>query len=123
MQIFSRKRHPIWTTLFSVMLVAVGLLIVAIYPAGAALGLVLYGAGNGLRAIVRGLLPLALMSSEQYVLLMGRMSLPSLIGQALTPIVGGYLMHAFGGGVALTSLCSLAVLNVLLVVVLTRMIT
>lgn len=122
-QIFSRKRHPIWTTLFSVMLVAVGLLIVAIYPAAAALGLVLYGAGNGLRAIVRGLLPLALMSSEQYVLLMGRMSLPSLIGQALTPIVGGYLMHAFGGGVALASLCSLAVLNVLLVVVLTRMIT
>lgn len=86
LQVFSRKRHPIWTTLISVIFVAIGLLFVTIAPAMTALGLVIYGAGNGLRAIVRGLLPLALMSPTHYVLLMGRMARPSLIGQALTPL-------------------------------------
>ncbi len=28
--------------------------------------------------------------------LMGRMSRPSLIGQALTPVIGGYLFEHFG---------------------------
>lgn len=75
----------------------------------------IYGAGNGLRAIVRGLLPLTLMSSTQYVLLMGRMARPSLIGQALTPLVGGYLLKAWGASGVLAGLSSLAVINVLLV--------
>lgn len=92
LQVFSRKRHPIWTTLISVVFVAIGLLVVTIAPAMTALGLVLYGAGNGLRAIVRGLLPLTLMSPTHYVLLMGHMARPSLIGQALTPLAGGYLL-------------------------------
>jgi MFS family permease len=115
LQVFSRKRHPIWTTLISVVLVAVGLSVVTLAPAMTALGLVLYGAGNGLRAIVRGLLPLTLMSPAQYVLLMGRMARPSLIGQALTPLAGGYLVQAWGAGGVLAGLSSLAVLNVALV--------
>lgn len=85
LQVFSSKRHPIWTTLISVIFVAIGLLFVTIAPEMTALGLVIYGAGNGLRAIVRGLPPLALMSPTHYVLLMGRMARPSLIEQALPP--------------------------------------
>ncbi|NWB99623.1 MFS transporter [Pseudomonas gingeri] len=122
LQVFSSKRHPVWTTLISVVFVAIGLLLVAIAPAATALGLVLYGAGNGLRAIVRGLLPLALMSPSQYVQLMGRMARPSLIGQALTPLVGGYLLQTLGSGVVWAGLCSLAVLNVMLVVLLIRLV-
>ena len=95
LQILAGKRHPIWTTLISVVLVAIGLVLVAAAPALTALGLVLYGAGNGLRAIVRGLLPLALMPPAQYVALMGKMSRPSLIGQALTaPFAGNGRMVA-----------------------------
>jgi predicted MFS family arabinose efflux permease len=120
LQVFARKRHPIWTTLISVVLVAIGLVLVAAAPALTALGLVLYGAGNGLRAIVRGLLPLALMSPAQYVLLMGRMARPSLIGQALTPLAGGYLAQTLGAGSVLASLGGLALLNVLLVLLLMR---
>ncbi|WP_414864826.1 MFS transporter [Pseudomonas sp. IT-P12] len=120
LQVFSRKRHPIWTTLISVVLVAVGLAVVALAPAMTALGLVLYGAGNGLRAIVRGLLPLSLMPPTQYVLLMGRMARPSLIGQALTPLVGGYLLQTWGASGVLAGLCSLAGLNVVLVLFLLR---
>ena len=122
LQVFSRKRHPIWTTLISVVFVAIGLLLVTITPALTALGLVLYGAGNGLRAIVRGLLPLTLMSPTHYVLLMGRMARPSLIGQALTPLAGGYLLQTWGAGGVLAGLSSLAVLNVLLVFLLIRLV-
>ena len=122
LQVFSRKRHPIWTTLISVVFVAIGLLLVTITPALTALGLVLYGAGNGLRAIVRGLLPLTLMSPTHYVLLMGRMARPSLIGQALTPLAGGYLLQTWGAGGVLVGLSSMAVLNVLLVFLLIRLV-
>lgn len=118
LQVFSRKRHPIWTTLISVVFVATGLLLVTIAPAMTAFGLVIYGAGNGLRAIVRGLLPLTLMSPTQYVLLMGRMARPSLIGQALTPLLGGYLLQSWGASGVLAGLSSLAAINVLLVLLL-----
>lgn len=122
LQIFSRKRHPIWTTLISVVFVAIGLFLVTVAPGLTAIGLVLYGAGNGLRAIVRGLLPLTLMSPQQYVLLMGRMARPSLIGQALTPICGGYLLQVWGAESVLVGLSSLALLNVFLVFLLIRLI-
>nr|WP_180203307.1 MFS transporter [Pseudomonas sp. SbOxS1]NYU02515.1 MFS transporter [Pseudomonas sp. SbOxS1] len=115
LQMLASKRHPIWTALVSVVLVAVGMLLVAAAPGAAALGLLLYGLGNGLRAIVRGLLPLAMMPASQYVALMGKMSRPSLIGQALTPLVGGYLMQHFGAYGVLVALCSLALINVVLV--------
>lgn len=120
LQMFARKRHPVWTTLISVVLVAVGLLLVTVWPVATAVGLVLYGAGNGLRAIVRGLLPLALMSPANYVLLMGRMSLPSLVGQAATPLLGGYLLQVAGPTGVMMTMSGLAVLNVVLVGVLIR---
>lgn len=116
LQILARKCHPIWTALVSSVLVAVGLTLVALAPGATALGLLLYGSGNGLRAIVRGLLPLALMPPGQYVALMGKMSRPSLIGQALTPLVGGYLFQHFGAIGVLAALCALALTNVVLVV-------
>lgn len=115
LQMIAGKRHPIWTALVSAVLVALGMLMVAFAPGATAVGLLLYGLGNGLRAIVRGLLPLVLMPASQYVALMGKMSRPSLIGQALTPLAGGYLMQHFGATGVLVTLCSLAVINVVLV--------
>ncbi|MFJ3448382.1 MFS transporter [Pseudomonas sichuanensis] len=120
LQMIAGKRHPIWTALVSVLLVALGVLLVAFAPGATAAGLLLYGLGNGLRAIVRGLLPLVLMPASQYVALMGRMSRPSLIGQALTPLVGGYLMQQFGAMGVLGVLCCLAMVNVVLVGVVLR---
>nr|WP_277818192.1 MFS transporter [Pseudomonas putida] len=115
LQILAGQRHPIWTALAWVSLVLVGLLLVTLVPAATAVGLLVFGCGNGLRAIVRGLLPLAMMPPAQYVLLMGRMSRPSLIGQALTPVVGGYLFEHFGAMGVLVTLCLLALVNVVLV--------
>ncbi|HKS11885.1 MAG TPA: MFS transporter [Pseudomonas sp.] len=116
LQMLARNRHPIWTALISTSLVAVGLLLVTTAPAVTAVGLLLFGCGNGLRAIVRGLLPLAMMPTSQYVALMGKMSRPSLVGQALTPLVGGYLFQHFGAMGVLLTLTGLGALNVVLVV-------
>ena len=116
----ARKRHPVWTTCISVSLVLAGLLLIALLPGAAALGVMLYGAGNGLRAIVRGTLPLSLVAAADYPVLMGRMARPALLGQAATPLVGGYLIDAWGAGAAWLVLCGLAVLNLLLVLLLAR---
>ncbi|WP_455846130.1 MFS transporter [Pantoea agglomerans] len=113
-----KRGHPIWTTFFSVGLVALGLLLLACYPQFAVLSMVLYGAGNGLRAIVRGTLPLVMVKSEAYAIVVGRMARPALIGQALTPLVGGYVFQHLGASATLWLLCVLALINVLLVVLL-----
>ncbi len=113
-----KRGHPIWTTFFSVGLVALGLLLLACYPQFAVLSMVLYGAGNGLRAIVRGTLPLVMVKPEAYAIVVGRMARPALIGQALTPLVGGYVFQHLGANATLWLLCLLALCNVLLVVLL-----
>ncbi len=115
LQVFFARHHPVWITLVYVVLVAVGIVLIATGPVVAALGVAIFGAGNGLRVIIRGLLPLSLLSPSHYVLLMGRMARPSLIAQALTPLVGGYLLQTCGSHGVLTGLCVLAMLNVLLV--------
>ena len=116
--ILFKRGHPIWTAFFSVGLVALGLLSLALFPQLALLSMVLYGAGNGLRAIVRGTLPLAMVKPEAYAVVVGRMARPALIGQALTPLAGGYLFETFGASATLWMLCALALLNVALVMLL-----
>lgn len=120
LQVLVGRRHPVWTALAWTSLVLVGLLLVTFAPAATGLGLLVFGCGNGLRAIVRGLLPLAMLPPAQYVLLMGRMSRPSLIGQALTPLVGGYLFEHLGAYGVLYSLVGLALINLGLVMVVFR---
>ena len=58
-EVLGKKRHPAVTTMISALLVAAGLLLMTLWPVAAAFGVVMYSAGNGLRAIVRGTLPLA----------------------------------------------------------------
>jgi len=113
-----KRGHPIWTAFFSVGLVAIGLLLLALFPHVALLSMVLYGAGNGLRAIVRGTLPLVMVKPEAYAVVVGRMARPALIGQALTPLAGGYVFETLGAAATLWLLCALALLNVVLVMVL-----
>lgn len=118
--ILFKRGHPIWTTFFSVGLVALGLLTLALFPQFAVLSMLLYGAGNGLRAIVRGTLPLVLVKPEEYALVVGRMARPALIGQAVTPLLCGYVWQTMGPQATLWLLCALALVNVLLVLMLKR---
>jgi hypothetical protein len=109
--------HPLWNTLGSALLVAVGLLLL-LAPAMAPAGIVLYGAGSGMRSIVRGTLPLALFGKQHYAIVLGRIARPVLIAQALTPLLGGYLMQHEGASFTLVTLCLLAALNIVLVLAL-----
>jgi len=113
-----KRSHPIRTTFFSVGLVALGLLLLALFPQMALLSMVLYGAGNGLRAIVRGTLPLAMVKPESYAIVVGKMARPALMGQAMTPLIGGYVFERLGASATLWLLCALAIFNVVLVMAL-----
>ena len=121
-EVLGKKRHPAVTTMISALLVAAGLLLMTLWPVAAAFGVVIYSAGNGLRAIVRGTLPLAVVPAGSYALVMGRMARPILIGQAVTPMIGGYVLERFGASTMLWGLCSLALSNVLLVYALRKLI-
>lgn len=118
LDIISRRSSAVRANTLSGLVTAVGLLLVALLPQVAILGIVLYGIGNGLRAIVRGTLPLMIWSPAEYPLVMGRMARPTLFCQAATPLAGGYLMELVGARSTLYCLCGVALLNAVLVLLL-----
>lgn len=105
-------KSTLWTALFAVLLVVAGLALLGWYPDAAAGGIVCYGLGNGLRTILRGTLPLELFSADTYPLVLGRLALPVLVAQALTPLAGGFLAEHYGVLVVLRGLAVLGVANV-----------
>ncbi len=114
----SRYHHPIWTKLASTVFVATG---VAALWAGLPIvsaALMFYGAGIGIESIARGALPLALFGEHRYAAIVGRIAMPSLIGQAASPAVGAVLIGRFGVNSVLMAFCATAIANVLLVLVL-----
>lgn len=115
-----KTMHPIWPALASVVLTLLGLVLLTVAPAYAAIALLMYGAGNGMRAIVRGTLPLALCEARDYAAVMGRLARPALIGQAATPLVGGLCLQYLGASPTFWVLCVLAGVNVMLTVWLWR---
>lgn len=99
------RHHPLVTMLVSGVLVLVGLgIVLAVImaaPGGAlvaALGVIAYGAGSGLRTIARGTVPLALYGPRRYPVIMGRLAAPALIGQAVAPVLGALLLERVGAG-------------------------
>jgi MFS family permease len=116
--LISRYHHPIWTMVASTVFVALGV--------GALWGglpiisaaLVFYGAGIGIESIARGTLPLALFGEDRYPAIMGRIAMPSLIAQAVSPSLGALLMERLGADGTLAALLVTAILGVLLVLAL-----
>lgn len=96
---FGQRAHPIHLLLISAGSVALGLLLLVAAPSLAWLAILLYGAGNGMRTVVRGTLPLALYGQGEYAAVIGRLARPPLLGQAATPLICGYAMEFFGIGV------------------------
>lgn len=115
---FGRKAHPIWSLLASAVLVALGLAMLIGAPGVAAVGIVLYGSGSGIRSIARGTVPLALFGREGYAILMGRIAMPTLIAQAASPAIGAWLLGGFGPKATLIALFAAAVVNIVLVLAL-----
>jgi MFS family permease len=110
-----RKAHPIWTLVASAALVALGTILLFLAPGWAAASIILYGMGSGLRSIVRGTVPLALFGREGYAILMGRLSVPTLLATAAAPMLGVWLLDAFGAEGTLVALCLAALVNLALV--------
>ncbi len=110
--VFGRQRHPVWTMIASTILVAVGIGTLLLGSGLVAAGLVLYGAGSGIRSIAQGTVPLALFGRAGYAALMGRLALPKLIAQAAAPSVGTYLLARFGPDALVSMLCAASLVNV-----------
>ncbi|ARP94209.1 MFS transporter [Bordetella genomosp. 13] len=114
--------HPIWMALISAAFVAVGFFVILVSPQFAAVGIVCYGIGNGLRALVRGTLPLALLPPASLAPVMGRLARSSLLCQALTPLACGVLITHVGTMGTMVCLTLLALVNLALTVWLYRLV-
>jgi hypothetical protein len=78
-----------------------------------AAALVLYGAGNGIKTIVKGTLPLALFGASGYASLLGRLAMPMLLAQAVAPTLVAVTLAGSRPELLLAILTSVAFLNVL----------
>ena len=117
---FGQRAHPIHLLLISAGSVALGLLILATAPSFAWLAILLYGAGNGMRTVVRGTLPLALYGQGDYAAVIGRLARPPLLGQAATPLACGYITEFAGIGILADIMLAVAILNLGLSVLVAR---
>lgn len=116
----ARGHHPVWTMLIASVLPSVGLALLFGAPAIAGVGIVLYGAGSGLRSIARGSVPLAIFGRDGYATLMGRIAMPALIFQAAAPALGAVLLDLGGPSGALLAMVALSAINILFVLPLLR---
>jgi hypothetical protein len=69
-------------------------------------------------SIARGTVPLALFGASNYAVLMGRLALPSLLAQAISPLVGAQILESTGAAEILFVLFGVALANVVLVTML-----
>lgn len=87
-------------------------------PALTLIGVLIYGAGNGLLTIARGTLPLQLFGRDRYARVLGHLAAPCLIAQALAPMLLAWgLTHmpmaGLVGGLTLLVLTSLGLTGLL----------
>ena len=110
--VFGQRFHPIWSLVASTLAVAIGLATLLGGPALIAVGLVLYGGGDGIRSIARGTVPLAMFGRQGYAVLMGWLALPVLVAQAIAPSIGGVLIRHLGVDGMVAATTGLAAVNI-----------
>ena len=92
-----RRIHPLVSARVAAALHPIGVGIFAFTsPAGAALMVILYGAGNGLLTIARGTVPLALFGPHGYGERTGLLGAPARAALAFAPFLFGLLLDAIG---------------------------
>jgi predicted MFS family arabinose efflux permease len=94
------RTSPVGSGLGASLAVFAAFLLLAIVPASSFAGpsafVVLYGAGSGVAAVARALLPLAFFTRAEFALLSGRVALPQNIASALSPVLYATAMEKFG---------------------------
>lgn len=106
---FGQRFHPVWEMLIASVLVVLGLGLLFSDASAVLVGLIVYGAGIGLRSIVRGTLPLAVFGPVGYAGLMGRLAFPMLVAQAAAPSIGAVVLARFGASALMALLFWIAV--------------
>jgi len=92
-----RRVHPLISARIATALHPLGVGVFAITgAAGAAVLVILYGAGNGLLTIARGTVPLALFGPQGYGERTGLLGAPARAAQAFAPLLFGLLLDAIG---------------------------
>jgi MFS family permease len=110
--LFGRRVHPVFEGVAASLFVLLGIaLLIIATPMAIALGIVLFGIGNGVRGILKGTLPLVLFGAEGYATLIGRLGLPTLIAQAAGPALGAVALARWGAMPSLAALATLAAVN------------
>lgn len=109
--IVARYHHPIWTLIVGTIGVAIGMGILWSGLPILAVALVFYGAGIGIDSIARGTVPLAIFGEASYAAIMGRLAMPSLLGQAAAPAIGAFLLERFGADRTAAALFAAAVVD------------
>lgn len=108
--LLAQRQAPLFTALLSSGMTALGLLLVDFVPDLVIWGLLCYGVGNGLRAIVKSTLPMVVVAPADYALVSGRMARPALLAQAVAPLACGYVLGHYGSTAMLHLLAALALL-------------
>jgi MFS family permease len=102
---FGRNVHPLYVARFAVGLLVFAFVLLAVLSFSVPLALafaLLFGIANGLITITRGAVPLALFGATGYGRLVGRIAGPSLVMQALAPVVLAFVAERTSDPVALT---------------------
>jgi hypothetical protein len=101
---FARNLHPLLVARFAVSLLVCAFILLVLVQFSVAVALafaVLFGIANGLITITRGAVPLALFGPIGYGRLVGRIAGPSLVMQALAPVVLAFVIERSSDGMAL----------------------
>ena len=112
------RHHPLWTLTFAVVVIAIGMSLLAGGFSMMGVAIALYGAGNGVFSIARGTVPLILFGSDRYARVMGRLARPTLLAQALAPMLAAWFMTVGSADFLLPLIAGLALVNVFIVALL-----
>jgi hypothetical protein len=116
--LFGQRHHPVWAMVASSVLISLGLAALWSDLPFVSAAIVLYGAGMGIKSIVRGSVPLAVFGADGYASLMGRLAMPALVTGAVSPFLGAVMLERFGIDVTLAALTAAAVASIVLSLVL-----
>ena len=106
-----RKLNPLWTLTISCFLIVSGLYLILQDTSLIFVGLILYGAGNGLISIAKGTAPLVLFGKNDYSIISGYLQAPILIFQSLAPILVSFLFGFNANGTLVLLLFVLSLLT------------
>lgn len=121
----SRHLPATGVTVISTVLMAVGLGFLVMASSHPAVGLVmafavLYGSGQGLSSIVKGVLPLTYFGDQDYARIMGKLSGIRLAFAAMSPVAVIWVQEQSGAEAALGLLAAIIAVGVVAVIMLAR---